>query len=193
MNKETDSKACSAPPKALQLKVTLKHIQPPIWRRIVVADNYSLGDLHGVIQKAMGWDNDHMHSFHIGGIVYVGPEVVEDCPEEDLLCDEEVLLNQLIKRRGQRFAYKYDFGDCWKHEILVEKTEPISGEPPRPRCLAGARACPPEDCGGVGGYEAFLQARLDPSKHRLENWGDPQWVLAFDPERFDLAKINRTL
>jgi hypothetical protein len=195
MTKKGDSKARSAPQKALQLKITLKHIQPPVWRRIVVADTYSLGDLHWVIQKAMGWGNDHPHAFDVGGIEYVGAEVIEFCTGEDLLCDDDFLLSQLIKRRGQRFTYRYDFGDCWTHEILVEKSEVAAGDPPRTRCLDGARACPPEDSGGVAGYGAFLAAKRDPSTPRqhLERWGELEWVLAFDPERFELEFVNRRL
>jgi hypothetical protein len=192
MTKKSVSKVRStlSPIRTVQLKVTLKYIRPPIWRRLVLADNASLRDLHWVIQKAMGWDNDHMHAFYIDKIEYAGPETAEHC---GVLCDEDFCLHQVIKRRGQRFTYEYDFGDCWRHEILVEKIVPSEGETHLPSCLDGARACPREDCGGVGGYEAMLEAKRNPSKERLAYWGEPEWVLQFDPERFDLQTANQRL
>ena len=192
MSKKGDAPARSAPGpiRAVQLKVTLKGIQPPIWRRLVVANNYSLGDLHWVIQIAMGWDNDHMHAFSIGKVAYACPETADYGGE---LCDEDFSLQQVIKRPGQRFTYEYDFGDGWRHEILVEKIEPADSQTLLPHCLKGARACPREDCGGVGGYEAMLEAKLHPTEERLSYWGDPSWVLEFDPEHFDLAAVNKRL
>jgi hypothetical protein len=192
MSNKPDSTARSAPNaiQAVQLKVTLKYIRPPIWRRLVLSDHSSLGYLHSVIQEAMGWDNSHMHAFSIDQLEYAGPEVVDDCGG---LCDEDFFLHQVIKRSGQRFTYKYDFGDGWVHEILVEKIEPADSQTALPRCLKGARACPREDCGGVPGYEAMLEAKRHPTKERLSYWGEPSWVLDFDPEHFDLAAINQLL
>jgi len=154
----------------LQLKVTLKHVQPAVWRRIAVANNLTLGDLHHVIQRAMGWNNDHMHAFYICGVEYAGHERAEF---HGVLRDFDFLLHQVIKRPGQRFTYEYDFGDGWMHEIRVEKMVPVAGAPPAPRCLAGARACPPEDCGGPYGYQNLLAARSDPNDRNLERWGEP--------------------
>ena len=192
MSNKPDSTARSAPNviQAVQLKVTLQYIRPPIWRRIVVANNVSLGYLHWVIQKTMGWDNDHMHAFYFGQIEYAGPETADDC---GVLCDEDFSLHQVIKRRGQRFTYEYDFGDGWRHEILVEKIESADSQTSLPRCLKGARACPREDCGGVPGYAAMLEAKRHPTEERLSYWGDPSWVLDFDPEHFDLPAINQLL
>lgn len=192
MSKKGEARARAVPgaTRAVQLKVTLKYIRPPIWRRLVLPDNGSLGDLHWVIQKAMGWDNDHMHAFYIGKVEYAGPETAEDC---GVLCDEDFSLHQVITRQGQRFTYEYDFGDGWMHEILVEKIEPVGSPIALPRCLAGARACPREDCGGVSGYEAMLEAKRHPTKERLSYWGEPSWVLEFEPEHFDLAAVNQRL
>jgi hypothetical protein len=188
MRKKGDSPA--GPIRAVQLKVTLKGIRPPIWRRLVLADSCSLEELHWVIQKTVGWDNDHMHAFYINKIEYAHYETAREC---GVFCDEDFSLHQVIKRRGQRFTYEYDFGDGWVHEILVEKIEPVDRQTLLPRCLKGARACPREDCGGVGGYEAMLEAKRHPTKESLSYWGEPSWVLDFDPERFDLAAVNERL
>jgi hypothetical protein len=104
-----------------------------------------------------------------------------------------VVLSEVIKRRGQRFTYEYDFGDGWMHEVRVEKIEAVVDTPPAPRCLDGARACPPEDCGGPWGYQALLAARSDPNDRNLERWGEPDWVRGLDTERFALDEVNRRL
>ncbi|MFA5262853.1 MAG: plasmid pRiA4b ORF-3 family protein [Opitutaceae bacterium] len=150
MAKKNGSRARPALPqiKSIQFKITLLEIKPPIWRRIALTNHHSLADLHCAIQRSMGWDNDHMHAFHIGKIEYAGYETARDCPGE-ATCDEEVLLHQVIKRRSQHFTYTYDFGDGWEHEIRVEEISPIIGKPSSPKCLDGQRACPPEDCGGA--------------------------------------------
>jgi len=191
MKKKTPPLRAPIATKSIQLKVTLKYIQPPIWRRLVVTDNCLLYDLHWILQAAMGWDNSHLHAFRIGAVEYVGPESTEADPEA--ICDEDVLLSQVIERPKQKFTYLYDFGDGWNHEILIEKIEPLAGSPPKIQCLAGARACPPEDCGGPPGYQSFLAAKRDPNPKNLECWGEPDWVLQFDPERFDLTQVNQRL
>jgi len=178
------------PGKLLQLKIVLRHLKPPVWRRLLVSDRVSLDQLHGMIQKIMGWDNSHMHAFYVDGVEYAGFETAREC---GVHCDEEFYLHQLIKRPRQRFTYEYDFGDRWMHEILVEKTQPCPTQPPPARCLAGARACPPEDVGGPHSYLAFLHDRASAKTELLERWGEPAWVLAFQPELFDLDEINRRL
>lgn len=179
-----------APAKLLHLKITLRHLQPPVWRRLLVSDRASFNKLHSLIQETMGWDNSHMHAFYVGGVEYAGYETAQEC---GVHCDENFYLHQLVKRRGQRFTYEYDFGDRWMHDILVENTQPSPDAAPPARCLAGARACPPDDVGGPDGYAAFLQDRATAKRELLERWGEPAWVLAFEPERFDLNAINRRL
>jgi len=179
-----------APGKLLQLKIVLRHLKPPVWRRLLVSDRLSLDQLHWTIQKIVGWDNSHLHAFYVAGVEYAGDETAREC---GVHCDEKFYLHQLVKRSGQRFTYEYDFGDRWMHDIVVEKTNPCPGEPPPARCLAGARACPPDDVGGPHGYLAFLHDRSNAKPDRLELWAEPAWVLAFEPERFDLDEINRRL
>ena len=128
----------------LQLKVSLRYIKPPIWRRILVPDNLLLGDLHYAIYPVMGWYGYHMHSFRFGGgfnpIEYASRQTVEEC-DPRIRDEDSVLLAQMIKRKGQTFSYEYDFGDGWQHEIKVEKLIPYDPAMRLPVCLAGARAC----------------------------------------------------
>jgi hypothetical protein len=174
----------------LQLKVTLKYVQPPIWRRLLAPDNITLGDLHGVIQLAMGWTNSHLHAFRIGSVEYGMAEMNEGIGLST--ADEDtVLLRQLIKRKGQRFSYEYDFGDGWLHEVLVEKIEPAREPHPRVVCLAGKRACPPEDCGGVPGYAEVLRVLKKVGTEDDSSFRDG--VGDYDPEHFDLDEVNRQL
>jgi hypothetical protein len=180
----------------LQLKVTLRYIQPPIWRRIAVPDNFTLGDLHYVIQTAMGWHNCHLHGFRIGKVNYeVGSPGAdfglpmghgEPAPRED-----EVFLSKVFQRKGQRGLYEYDFGDGWLHEILVEKIIPASTPHPAPVCLAGKRACPPEDCGSYPGYANVL--RVLKSAETDDDREFREWVGEYDPEHFDMDAVNRQL
>jgi len=174
----------------LQLKVTLQYIRPPIWRRVVVPDNLTLGDLHDIIQLAMGWTNSHLHAFKIGPTTYgVNSAEAAFGPEE--IDETSVRLGKVIRHKSQRFTYDYDFGDGWRHEILVEKIEAAATPPPPPRCVAGKRACPPEDCGGPPGYGQILRALQQGSAA-----GDPElleWVGDYDPEEFDAAVVDRLL
>ena len=175
-----------------QLKITLKDIEPPIWRRVQVPD-CTLGDLHEVIQLAMGWDNSHLHQFIVRGTYY--GQAFDDGFGMDMDIEDEgdVLLSQIIGGgRKMRFQYEYDFGDDWKHDIQVERV--IAREPKvhYPRCVEGERACPPEDVGGPWGYPDFVAAITDPKHegHREMR----EWVGGkFDPEKFSPEAVNRGL
>jgi hypothetical protein len=177
-----------------QFKITLKDIQPPIWRRIQVK-NSSLDKLHEYIQTAMGWTNSHLHQFKIDGIVYGDP---------DLLCegwlDETQPVNSLdtkvsavIPEDGKRFRfeYEYDFGDSWQHEILFDGCLHTEKGSRYPVCLEGERACPPEDVGGISGYQEYLVVMADP-KHE-EHKSFMKWRGPFDSEAFDAGATTRRM
>jgi hypothetical protein len=195
MAKTTKRAARWVPParNLLQLKITLRYISPRIWRRVVVPDNYTLGDLHQVIQAALGWYNCHLHAFRFGAgfrrpIEYTAPAAMTD--GDPLVRDEDsVLLGQVIQRERQTFTYEYDFGDTWLHEVLTEKITPSPEPHPRPVVLAGERACPPEDCGGVPGYTDLLRALRSPKTPDDEDLR--KWAGHYDPERFDLKAVNQ--
>lgn len=169
-----------------QLKITLKHTKPPIWRRVLVPDNLTLNQLHHVIQVAMGWYDAHLHEFNIGGISYGSPDVDFGMEVKD---DAKVRINQVIGKNAKRFRYTYDFGDDWEHIIEIEKVLPYESGRIYPACVAGKRACPPEDVGGPWGYESFLETIRDPSDPEHEEM--LEWVGGeFDPEEFDIDEVN---
>ena len=88
--------------------------------------------------------------------------------------------------------YLYDFGDMWRHDIFVEAISPPEPGVQYPRCVAGAGACPPEDCGGPGGYERLLEVLGDPGHDEYALW--MEWTGGgIDPDKFDLDSMNRRL
>jgi hypothetical protein len=176
----------------VQLKVTLQEVEPAVWRRIQVRMQVRLDRLHLIIQAAMGWTNSHLHEFLIKGQRYRALEqFYEDIDELGMNDEEEFRLAKVVDE-GDVFEYEYDFGDCWQHEIVVEKVmEPGAGVK-YPVCIEGERACPPEDCGGPWGYEELLEVLADPDHEEYEHYHG--WVGEdFDPERFDLEEVNKAL
>jgi hypothetical protein len=172
-----------------QLKITLKGSKPPIWRRVEVPGTITLAALHHVIQAAMGWYDSHLHQFEVGDTTYGDREMLEDL---DVRNSRTIRLNQIAPAVKAKFSYLYDFGDNWDHAILVEKITPPEPTARYPRCIAGKRACPPEDCGGIWGYAELLEALANPEhpehEDMLEWVGEP-----IDPEAFDLAEVNARL
>jgi hypothetical protein len=177
-----------------QFKITLLDTQPPIWRRIQVKDG-TLDKLHEHIQTAMGWTNSHLHDFKIGGKDYGDPLLLEENFEEfDYGDSTTTKLSDILPRSGRRFRfeYQYDFGDSWQHEVLFEGCLRAERGKRYPVCLEGARACPPEDVGGVWGYQDFLEAIADPENEERE--GLLEWAGGeFDPEAFDPAAATREM
>ena len=171
-----------------QLKITLKHIKPPIWRRIEVPADIKLGKLHDVIQITMGWTDSHLHAFIAGQTVYGAPDPEFGGGTKN---ERNVRLDSIVKAGG-KLVYEYDFGDGWVHEIKVEKVLDADPATHYPRCTAGKRACPPEDSGGLYGYEEFLAAISDPD--HPEHSAMIDWIGGeFDPEAFDQVEVNQAL
>jgi len=171
-----------------ELDVRLREIEPPIWRTIEIPGASSLEDVHYAIQVAMGWTNSHLHQFKIADKVFgmVGADDTGDLELED---ERQYRLQDLVEA-GSSFLYEYDFGDCWEHDVIVKKLSTVA-KPPRPRCTAGARACPPEDCGGYGGYQNVLEAIADPNHDEHEDL--VRWAGDFRPEHFAIAKPGTDL
>src|ERR1700737_983654 len=170
-----------------QLLVGLTEIEPRIWRRLVLADTIPLPLLHRILQVAFGWQDRHLHEFKVGSVRFGVPD--EDFPPPPI-DERRVRLYQIAYEPGDRFVYTHDFGDSWHHDAVLEDLR-AAPEPPRPRCLEGRRASPPEDCGGLEGYERLLSALEDPTNPEHE---DPrQWAGRWEPEGVDLDIINRCL
>lgn len=176
-------------PKILQLKITLLGSKPPIWRRILVEDSITFHRLHNIIQGVMGWDNYHLYEFKTDALSILVPHPDYSDDFED---SKKISLDSIIREEGQKFGYIYDFGDNWKHLIVVEKILEKGQKQKYPFCLAGERSCPPEDCGGIWGYEEFLEAINNP-KH-MEHEDMLEWIGGeFDSGRFDIDEINKSI
>lgn len=173
-----------------QIKMSLKGIDPPIWRRIQTKD-CTLHQLHQLIQIAMGWEFDHPYCFEVGGVDFMDQEMIRDNEVWDASATR---LSDIlpVQNRRPRFHYEYDFGDQWMHQLILE--ERFAPEPgvTYPRCVAGARACPPEDCGGLWGYYRFLSAITDPPENAQEHPFEDMRG-RFDPEKFDEEAVNTKL
>jgi Plasmid pRiA4b ORF-3-like protein len=174
-----------------QLKITLKYVRPAIWRRIQVRRDVTLPELHLLLQITMGWYGYHLHQFRAGKTYYGDPSI-DEFSELNLKDDRKAQLGRVLTKPKQKVIYEYDFGDGWEHEILLEKVLPPDPGIQYPRCLGGARACPPEDCGGVHGYVNFLAAIRDPDHEEHDEY--IEWIGGeFDPELFELDEIDSGL
>lgn len=174
-----------------QLKVSLRGSRPPIWRRLLVPSDITLLDLHGIVQLAMGWSDCHLHQFMVHDVVY-GQDHGQDWGWGPRPKDESKARLARVAPVGTRLLYEYDFGDSWEHDIVVEKVLPAAEQETYPVCIAGRRACPPEDCGGLWGYAELLEAVHDPAHEQHQEMLD--WLGGrFDPESFDRDRINNLL
>jgi hypothetical protein len=167
----------------------------------MVPANLPLPDLHGVIQLVMGWHNTHLYHFMVGnrseGLrFFVDPYLLDiDAMQQadgTFVDDLRVPIDHLLVHRKDWIRYEYDFGDGWIHRLTLEDIliQPLKLAR-QPRCLTGKRACPPEDCGGIPGYEETLEIVANPA--HPEHSEMRTWIGAFDPESFDLEAVNAAL
>ena len=220
-----------------QIKITLKHSKPNIWRRIQVLSNTSFLQLHHCIQEAMGWDNCHLFQFKVKPVPLSIAEQIkrtmdlckislssinmnkllelmqlvspkntiitmplhyvekeprginnEDENDENEIRADQTLINKFFNAEKDKLTYEYDFGDGWEHDIVLEKILQAQPDLAYPRLTAGKCACPPEDCGGIGGYYEMAEAINNPNHPNHNNmveWiGENEW----DVKEFDLPK-----
>ena len=178
---------------AVQLRVTLAEIEPLVWRRLVLPGTWHLGQLHLVIQAAFNWWDYHLHEFRAGGLRYGDLETDDDGGFLDsprLFDEREVRLLDFGRELGTVFTYIYDFGDDWHHHVEIEQHLALDPPPKVATCTGGARARPPEDVGGVPGYDRFLEVvadRDDPEYADMKRWCGGH----FDPDWFDLAMADK--
>ena len=184
-------KAAAFPEEVLQLRIRILEIEPPIFRVIQVTNIRTFHLLHEIIQYAFGWESYHLYEFHVGRAKVAEPDTEFGEPPFPRH-PRTTRLGDLVSKDVTRFTYTYDLGDDWIHDILVEKRFAPDPSVRYPICLDGARAAPPEDCGGASGYENFLGAWGDP-KHEehehMRSWAGPR----YHPERFDLRLANEAL
>ena len=175
-------------------EVALQEVEPKVWRGIQVPSSYSFWDLHVAIQDAMGWLDYHLHEFEIvnpatGNTERMGiPDDAFD-DEQPALPSWELQISDYFSSENARAIYTYDFGDNWQHTVTLKEVVERVPRMRYPRCVAGERACPPEDCGGIWGYQGFLDSIQNP--HHEEHDRMLEWVSgSFDPEAFDPKSIH---
>ncbi|KAA8996155.1 plasmid pRiA4b ORF-3 family protein [Affinibrenneria salicis] len=183
--------------KFYQLKITLRDVQPAVWRQFVVPAVITLDRLHDVIQIVMGWQDSHLHEFNLG------KQRFTELPEQEAHGEEEAdfRLGSLVTRKGQRFSYLYDFGDSWLHELTLENSRYDPEDLPLPvLCFDGAGACPPEDCGGAPGYQNLRAILNDPAHEEYQDsvtwvnelFGD-EGLEVMMADRFSVEEVNELL
>jgi hypothetical protein len=176
-----------------RFKITLKDSDPAIWRRIETTD-VTLEKLHALIQTAMGWTNSHLHQFEIAGSRYTDLRFMRNDLDDFGAIDYSGLrVSDLVAKHGAklRMGYEYDFGDGWQHEVVLEEVTESEPGIRYPRCIEGARACPPEDVGGVYGFADYVEAITNPSHSEHDDY--LEWNGPFDPAEFDAAKATQRM
>jgi len=183
----------ATPQKVYQLKVTLLEVTPPIWRRLMVPADFTLAQLHTVLQLSMDWKGTHLHEFRIDRKSYGRPDRDEEAAESrDLQDERRVRLSSVLGHEGAQGLYVYDFGDDWHHAIDVEKLLALETGQIYPICIAGERHGPPEDCGGAHRYDELVRVmgdRYNPEYKEIRRWLRRD----FDPEAFSIDAVNRRL
>lgn len=181
-----------------QFRMVLLDIEPPIWRLIEVPSNYSFWDLHVAIQDSMGWLDYHLHSFSLlpsrkGKPVLIG--IPDDEYENNTLPGWEIPITHYFNEPGDEASYDYDFGDGWRHKIILEGIHLQKDGIKYPNCLDGKRACPPEDCGGIPGYYDLVEVLGNKDHEEYENM--VYWLSnhaknyhPYDPEYFKPSKVK---
>ncbi|MFY2788705.1 plasmid pRiA4b ORF-3 family protein [Rhodococcus sp. MALMAid1271] len=179
----------------LVLRVTVDHTRPQIWRRLRVRSDLLLSELHSVLQCAVGWEDRHMHAFSLRAAGstrrFEMAQTLDDEPRAEAASEERVRIDEVLTSPGSVLAYEYDFGDGWTHTVELEQIDSDIDDL-RSVCLDGARACPPEDCGGPSHYAQDLEIAHDPADPELPALLS-RWGPGFNPARFDVDAVNRKL
>ncbi|MCY9784194.1 plasmid pRiA4b ORF-3 family protein [Nocardiopsis sp. EMB25] len=193
-------------PALFTVRAELAHTSPPLWRRLELASDLYLDEVHDILQAVFGWDDDHLHKFGKGGKRFYDRATAHFLTPYDLeegesgISEEQVRLDEVLERKGDRLLYLYDFGDCWELVLTLQETGPLTDATPRARCMDGRRPSPVEDCGGAPGY-AFWdavnrpdhphheEALADFRAHRDADEDPSYWA----PVPFDRAAVNEAL
>lgn len=186
---------------AYQIKISIKNIKPAIWRRLRVPGGITFQQLHQIIQAAYGWLDYHLYKFEFKKTIVTIPS--DDYALGELYGEDFIELDSNLTKINELFdsndscEYEYDFGDSWEHEIIIEKRLKDTKNNRVPECLDGARQRPPEDVGGTGGYENFLNIIRDkknPERKEMLSWAEKDTKgRIFDPDYFSTSEVNRRL
>lgn len=175
-------------PTAHILRVELEDVAPRVWRTLAVRSDATLPEFNRMLVTVMGWTGYHLHCFNVGKLRFGPPDL-----DDPMLIDEAAAtVIAVLPEVGASLQWSYDFGDGWEHQVVVESIESIEPDDPTTRCVAGANACPPEDCGGVPGYEHLREVIADPNHDEhaeLTEWLGPE----FDAEHFDVDAATEAL
>jgi Plasmid pRiA4b ORF-3-like protein len=179
----------------LQFRISLLGTTPEIWRRIQVPRKYSFWDLHVAIQDAMGWLDYHLHMFRLSRPYGKKTDLIGVPVDDEFLNDQNILpgwevpISNYLTEPGMTIQYEYDFGDSWIHEILLESIQIKEKRVKYPKCIAGERACPPEDCGGIPGFEDLLEILKDSKNEEYKD--TMEWLVgSYIPEYFEPSKVK---
>lgn len=182
------------------VRVDLDGATPPIWRRLTLASDLRLDQVHEVLQTAFDWGGHHLHEFYGDGPRWQAERFLSEFQVddgEDGTPETEVRLDQVMHSPSDRLHYWYDFGDDWDHTIKLEEVLPRDSHAPLARVVGGRRAAPPDDCGGIPGYEQLLETVADPGhpEHaELCEWfemdGGVESARSFDPARLDVQALD---
>ena len=167
------------PATIVTLRIDLVDTDPPIWREIDVPTSMTLKQVHAVVQAAMDWENAHLWQFSIGRERIAESRAAKLC------------LYDILRPRSTKLFYLYDFGDSWEHQLTLTHVRPADPRTAYPRYVAGERAAPPEDCGGIPGFYARLEILEDPKHPDYEEVKG--WLGNYDPKTFDEQRIRDRL
>lgn len=179
----------------MHLRIKINNTDLKIWREIKVPSNLTLTALGEVLQDAMGWMHEHLYQFRKGDVYFVDREQMEDSFGFDRFSYHDMAkctVDDMLTEKGKRVVFEYDFGDSWEHDVWCKgEREYNSGEKPSITFVKGQGACPPEDCGGIWGYEDFLEIRKK-KKLTQEERESLEWYAMdgdFDPDTCDDEEI----
>jgi hypothetical protein len=170
-----------------RIRLSLQDSEPEIWREVCLPSDFSLAEIHDVIQVLMAWDDYHLHQFKHEGRYIGPPEVFEDF-REDFINEKDVSLGDVFKRKGSRFEYEYDFGDSWGVDVVCAgKMKPVDE---LFSVIGGRMAAPPEDCGGIPGFYNMVEVLGDPEHPDYDMLSEWMGDIDFDPKEFNLEICN---
>lgn len=180
----------------LQLKIQIEGIsKPPVWRKILVPDHFTFERLHQVIQAAFGWSDSHCYAFSpagYGSVPQIGVPDEGGWMDTEIRDSSKIKISKILTTKGMTFCYVYDFGDDWVHSLQLEDV--TDEKAIRATLVSGKGACPPEDCGGVWGYDNLVDAvnnTYHPEHDDMRNWMGMDEGETWDKSSFDLHKAQK--